>query len=68
MRGLKALLDGYRKEFGSDKNADYIVLNDASALNARSISVRLLDGTGELARWTLRPKSVVARHLVRLLG
>ena len=50
------------------KNADYIVLNDASALNARSISARLLDGTGELARWTRRPKSVVARHLVRLLG
>ena len=50
------------------KNADYIVLNDASALNARSISVRLLDGTGELARWTRRPKSVVARYLVRLLG
>ena len=50
------------------KNADYIVLNDASALNARTISVRLLDGAGELARWTRRPKSVVARYLVRLLG
>jgi len=50
------------------KNADYIVLNDASALNARSTSVRVLDGTGEVARWTRRAKSVVARHLVGLLG
>ena len=50
------------------KNADYIVLNDASALNARSASVRVLDGTGEVARWTRRTKSVLARHLVGLLG
>jgi phosphopantothenoylcysteine decarboxylase / phosphopantothenate---cysteine ligase len=50
------------------KNADFIVLNDASALNADRSSVIVLGPEGEVARATDKPKRAVARLLVSLLG
>ena len=50
-----------------EKNADYIVLNDASALNAARTSVTILDARGEVRRVENRSKAAVARVLVRLL-
>lgn len=49
------------------KGADYVVLNDASALNAARTSVMLLSSTGR--RWSIRDrtKEFVARALVGLL-
>lgn len=49
------------------KNADYIVLNGASALNAKSSTVTLIDPNGIV--WTLEdtPKDETARRLVELL-
>ncbi len=49
------------------KNADYVVLNDASALNAERTSVTILDGRGEVRRIRDRSKAAVARILVGLL-
>jgi len=49
------------------KNADYIVLNDASALNAGRSSVIVLGPEGEVLRLEDRPKTEVAAALVGLL-
>lgn len=49
------------------KNADYIVLNDASALNARRTSVTILGSDGTTRRLAGRSKAAVARVLVDLL-
>ncbi len=49
------------------KNADYVVLNDASALNATRTSVTILDERGEVQRIDNKTKGVVARALVELL-
>lgn len=48
------------------KNADLIVLNDASALNAGRSSVVILGPEGVVGRVKNRPKSAVARTLVNL--
>ncbi len=50
------------------KNADYIVLNDASALNARRTSVTILGSDGTTRRLAGRSKAAVARVLVDLLS
>lgn len=49
------------------KNADYIVLNDASALNAKTNSVIVIDAGGEALRVTNKSKRDVAKALVGLL-
>ncbi len=49
------------------KNADYVVLNDASALNAARSSVVVLGPEGEVLRLDDRPKAEIARALVGLL-
>ncbi|MCP3920485.1 MAG: hypothetical protein GY711_33575 [bacterium] len=49
------------------KNADYVVLNDASALNATRTSVTILDEGGEVRRLENQTKGAVARALVGLL-
>jgi len=49
------------------KGADFIVLNDASALNARRSSVIILGGDGTCYRLTERAKPSIARSLVGLL-
>lgn len=50
------------------KNADYIVLNGASALNAAASSVTLMDGDGVVWRAEDVPKEETARRLMDLLG
>ena len=50
------------------KNADWIVLNGASALNAPDSSVTLLDASGALWSAEGRPKAETAARLVELLG
>jgi phosphopantothenoylcysteine decarboxylase/phosphopantothenate--cysteine ligase len=49
------------------KGADFIVLNDASALNARRSSVVILGGDGTCYRLKQRTKESIARALVGLL-
>ncbi|MGD2017181.1 MAG: phosphopantothenoylcysteine decarboxylase [Planctomycetota bacterium] len=49
------------------KNADYIVLNGASALNAATSTVTVMDAGGELWRAEGRPKEETAVRLVALL-
>jgi phosphopantothenoylcysteine decarboxylase/phosphopantothenate--cysteine ligase len=50
------------------KGADFIVLNDPSALNARRSSVIILGSDGTCNRLTERTKSSISRSLVELLG
>jgi phosphopantothenoylcysteine decarboxylase/phosphopantothenate--cysteine ligase len=50
------------------KGADFIVLNDASALNARRSSVIILGGDGTCIRLTERTKTAISRSLVELLA
>ncbi|MGB0331351.1 MAG: phosphopantothenoylcysteine decarboxylase, partial [Planctomycetota bacterium] len=50
------------------KNADWIVLNGASALNARESSVTVLDANGPVWSAEGRPKAETAERLLRLLG
>jgi phosphopantothenoylcysteine decarboxylase/phosphopantothenate--cysteine ligase len=50
------------------KGADYVVLNDASALNSASTSVIILGSDGSRRHMTDRTKEDVARALVRLLA
>ncbi|MEZ6014931.1 MAG: phosphopantothenoylcysteine decarboxylase [Planctomycetota bacterium] len=49
------------------KNADWIVLNGASALNAAESSVTVIDAQGVLWRNEARPKGETAARLVELL-
>jgi phosphopantothenoylcysteine decarboxylase/phosphopantothenate--cysteine ligase len=49
------------------KNADFIVLNGPSALNAARTDVTILDGEGELERHRDASKETVARVIVQLL-
>lgn len=49
------------------KNADYIVLNDASALNAKKSTVTILGRDGSLQRIESRSKDAIARALVALV-
>lgn len=49
------------------KGADHIVLNDPSALGSARTSVTILSRDGTTQRLADRPKSVVARALVRLV-
>jgi len=49
------------------KNADWIVLNGASALNARESAVTVLDAAGVLWKSDARPKEETAARLVALL-
>lgn len=60
--GVRRALEKLRR-----KNADYIVLNDASALNAGSSSVQVLGSEGEVLRLDDQPKAQVAAALVALL-
>ena len=60
--GVRRALEKLRR-----KNADYIVLNDASALNACSSSVQVLGHEGEVLRLDDQPKDQVAAALVALL-
>ena len=48
------------------KNADYVVLNDPSALGARATRITLLGRDGSLRRLGLRSKRAVAELLVEL--
>jgi phosphopantothenoylcysteine decarboxylase/phosphopantothenate--cysteine ligase len=48
------------------KGADYIVLNDASALGSERTTVTILDRNGWVERMQDRTKRSVARRLVRL--
>lgn len=50
------------------KNADYIVLNGASALNAASSSVTVLDANGVVWRHEDTPKPETAARLVELVA
>jgi len=50
------------------KNADFIVLNDASALNAARTTVTILDDEGNVRRVEDETKSHVAKVLVELVG
>ncbi len=49
------------------KNADFIVLNGPSALNAARTDVTILDGDGELERHEDASKAAIARAIVDLL-
>ncbi len=49
------------------KNADFIVLNGASALNADASTVTLLDASGVLWRMDDAPKAETAARLIALL-
>ena len=49
------------------KNADYVVLNDASALNAARSSASILGRDGSVRRLTRRPKREIAEALVDLV-
>lgn len=61
--------DGRRRALAKmrAKNADYVVLNDASALGASRSSVVVLSPRGEVARFRGRPKREIAARLVGLL-
>lgn len=50
------------------KNADYIVLNGASALNATASTVTLMDAEGVVWRLEDAPKTETAERLVALLS
>lgn len=50
------------------KNADYIVLNGASALNASSSTVTLLNAAGVVWEAVDAPKESTAERLIELLG
>ena len=50
------------------KNADYIVLNDDSALNRGSATVTILAKDGTVERHERRAKREIARRIVRLLA
>jgi phosphopantothenoylcysteine decarboxylase / phosphopantothenate---cysteine ligase len=50
------------------KNADYIVLNGASALNAAASTVTLMSADGVVWRLENAPKEETAQRLVALLG
>ncbi len=50
------------------KGADYIVLNDASALNAERTSVTILAKGGDRQRIVNKPKQTVAEALVALMA
>lgn len=50
------------------KNADFVVLNDATALNATSGTVTILGRDGRIDRLESAEKSAIARVLVGLLG
>jgi len=50
------------------KNADYIVLNGASALNAAASTVTLMDADGVVWRLEDAPKAETAERLVALLS
>jgi phosphopantothenoylcysteine decarboxylase/phosphopantothenate--cysteine ligase len=60
--------DGVRraKQKLEAKGADYIVLNDASALGSERTTVTILDRNGWVERMQDRTKRSVARRLVRL--
>ena len=49
------------------KNADFVVLNDTSALNAARTTVTILSSDGEERRIENRSKDAVARVLLGLL-
>ncbi|MFT4538516.1 MAG: phosphopantothenoylcysteine decarboxylase/phosphopantothenate--cysteine ligase [Planctomycetota bacterium] len=49
------------------KNADYIVLNDPSALGAQRTSVTIIDEQGGVQPIQGKTKDAVARHLVKLV-
>lgn len=49
------------------KNADYVVLNDESALNADRSSVTILGRDGSLRRLSGKPKRAIAEALVDLV-
>jgi len=49
------------------KNADYVVLNGPSALNAARTDVTILDERGEVRRLSKKSKDAVARVLVGLI-
>jgi phosphopantothenoylcysteine synthetase/decarboxylase len=50
------------------KGADFIVLNDASALNASRSSVSILGSDGTCNRLNKRTKTSIARSLVALVA
>ena len=50
------------------KNADYIVLNGESALNAARSSVTVMDADGVVWRLEDSPKAETAARLVDLVG
>ena len=50
------------------KNADFVVLNDATALNATSATVTILGRDGRIDRLESVEKAAIARVLVGLLG
>lgn len=50
------------------KNADYIVLNDASALGATRSTVTIVGREGVVERMEVRTKRAIAERLVRLAG
>lgn len=60
--------DGHRRALAKmqRKNADYVVLNDETALGATTTSVTILGRDGSERAIEGRSKSHVARHLVRL--
>lgn len=62
--------DGLRRAAAKlvKKNADWIVLNGASALNARESAVTVLDAEGVVWRSDARPKEETAARLMALLG
>jgi phosphopantothenoylcysteine decarboxylase / phosphopantothenate---cysteine ligase len=51
----------------AQKGADYVVLNDAGALNATRSSIHVLGADGSTRAWRDRPKATLARALVRLV-
>jgi len=62
--------DGLRRAAAKlvKKNADWIVLNGASALNAAESAVTVLDAQGVLWRSDARPKAETAARLIALLA
>ena len=60
--------DGHRRALGKlvRKNADYIVLNDESALSSTRTTVNLLAADGSSKLFENRTKRAVAKALVRL--
>ncbi|MEZ5977172.1 MAG: phosphopantothenoylcysteine decarboxylase, partial [Planctomycetota bacterium] len=60
--------DGKRRALGKmrRKNADWVVLNDASALGARTTTVTVLGRDGSEVPIEGRSKAYVARRLVAL--